>query len=130
MARGKAASERAVARLRRAFDGIDRIVEKPCQTATLHFESASKVASECRDRGAAILYVAPGLDDHLDKIERSLSGVDVLSVAVEPSAVAKGIVLGFKLVSGKPKIMVNLAQAKRQNVSFSASLLKLAEVIR
>ena len=43
--------------------------------------------------------------------------------------VPKGIVLSFDLVSGKPKIVVHLGQAKRQDVQFKAELLKLARVI-
>ena len=36
---------------------------------------------------------------------------------------------GVDLVSGKPKIVIELAQAKRQDVAFKAELLKLARVI-
>ena len=53
----------------------------------------------------------------------------MLSVAADPGEVPKGIVLGFDLVSGKPKIVVHLGQAKKQEVSFKAEFLKLAKVL-
>jgi hypothetical protein len=34
----------------------------------------------------------------------------------------------FDLVSGRPKILVNLTQARAQHVAFSAELLKLARI--
>jgi hypothetical protein len=42
--------------------------------------------------------------------------------------VPAGIVLGFDVVSGRPKLLVNLTQAKRQNVSLRAEALKLMKV--
>jgi len=42
--------------------------------------------------------------------------------------VPRGIVLGFDLVGGKPKMLVNLGQARKQHVAFMAEVLKLAKV--
>ena len=42
--------------------------------------------------------------------------------------VPKGAVLGFDLVSGKPKLLVHLTQAKKQNAAFKAEALKLMKV--
>jgi hypothetical protein len=38
-------------------------------------------------------------------------------------------VLGFELVSGRPKLVIDLAQAKRQNVLFRAEALKLMRIV-
>ena len=43
-------------------------------------------------------------------------GVDVLSVAAVARYVAQAVVLGFDLVSAKPTLIINLPQAKKQNV--------------
>jgi len=45
-----------------------------------------------------------------------------------PDYVPAGIVLGFDLVSGRPKLLVNIEQAKKQQVSLPASVLKLMKV--
>ena len=38
------------------------------------------------------------------------------------------LVFGFDLVSGRPKLLLNLTQAKLQNVAMKAAVLKLMQV--
>ena len=61
-------------------------------------------------------------------ISRSLAGTSVLSAAAEARAVELGAVLGFDLVSGKPKLLFSLGQAGRQGVDLSAHVLRLMAV--
>ena len=111
-----------------ALGGVDKIGGLPHDETTAVFGGAKALADACRARRIAILYVAPGLGDEVAGIRSALDGVNVLSVAADAADVPKGIVLGFDLVSGKPKIVVQLGQAKKQEVSFKAELLKLAKV--
>jgi len=37
-------------------------------------------------------------------------------------------VLGFELVSSKPRLLVHLSQARKQNVDFRAEVLKLVQI--
>jgi hypothetical protein len=76
------------------------------------------------------VYLTPGFDDDVPRIGASLRGVDVLSLGAVPDYVSQGVVLGFDLESGKPKILINLDQAKQQNVSFPADVLRLMKVYR
>ena len=62
-------------------------------------------------------------------IAAALAGLDVLSVAAVASDVPRGIVLGFEVASGKPKLVIHLTCARRQNVAFKPGLLRLARVI-
>jgi hypothetical protein len=71
----------------------------------------------------------PGLQNNIAEIKRSLDGLDVLSVASIGSYVHQGIVLGFDVVSGKPKLLVNLEQAHSQKISFKSELLKMVRVV-
>ena len=52
-----------------------------------------------------------------------------MSVASVPDYVQGGIVLGFDVVSGRPKLLFNLTQARLQNVDLRAAVLKLMTVI-
>jgi hypothetical protein len=52
----------------------------------------------------------------------------VLSVAAVADYVREGIVLGFDVISGHPKLLFNLPQAKLQKVALKASVLKLMTV--
>jgi hypothetical protein len=96
----------------------------------LRFTSAAEVARACRDRHASLLYIAPGLSMEVPQIATALNGVDVLSVGAAPADVEQGVVLGFARESGRPRLLVNLEQARRQNVAFNPDLLRLARVIQ
>jgi len=111
-----------------ALGGVDKIGGLPHDEATTPFTNAKALADTCKAKKVSIVYVAPGLSDQVEQIKTALDGVSVLSVAAIAAEVPKGIVLGFDLVSGKPKIVVHLGQAKRQDVAFRAELLKLARV--
>jgi hypothetical protein len=54
--------------------------------------------------------------------------VDVLTMGAVADYVPAGIVFGVDLISGKPKLLVNLTQARRQHVDFGAQLLRLARI--
>jgi hypothetical protein len=92
------------------------------------FRSAADLAGQCRSQRVAILYLGTGLTSQIPAIRRALDGVDVLTVAAVPEYVELGIVLGFDVLSGKPKLLVHLTQARRQHVDLRADLLKLAKV--
>jgi hypothetical protein len=40
-----------------------------------------------------------------------------------------GVVLGFELISGHPKMILNLRQAKKQEVVFRAAIIKLMRIV-
>jgi hypothetical protein len=86
------------------------------------------VAAACRDRKLAIVYLTLGMNDEVSSIADALDGCDVLSVGADPSFVPLRTVLGFDVVSGKPKILAHLTQARRQNVEFKSDVLKLMKV--
>ncbi len=93
------------------------------------YESPTALAAACKKRRAAIVYLTPGLGSALPAIRAALDGVDVLSVTAVADHVPKGAVLGFDLVSGKTTLLVNLAQAKKQNVEFKVGILKMMKVV-
>jgi hypothetical protein len=92
------------------------------------FTTAVDLAAQCRAEHVTIVYLSSGLGDQVPAIRSALDGVDVLSVAAVPEYVESGIVLGFDILSGKPKLLVHLTQARRQHVELRAELLKLARV--
>ncbi len=122
------ASGRFAKSIESALGGVDKIGGLPHDETTTTFSTANVLAETCKSKRIAIVYLAPGFSDDIPAIKTALEGVSVLSVAAVAAEVPKGIVLGFDLVSGKPKIVVHLGQAKRQDVAFKAELLKLARV--
>jgi hypothetical protein len=127
---GNARSNLSAAVMKSELAKIERIGGLPHREVVMPFESPAALAARVRSERAAIVYVTPGLEEHTPELRKAFTGVDVLSVSAVPSTVAEGIVLGFELVSGKPKILHNLTQARLQKVSFKADVLKLMKVYR
>jgi hypothetical protein len=121
-------SSLSAAAMKAALSRADRIGGLPHQELTVTYESAAALAALCRTKRAAIVYVTPDLESEIGAIKSSLSGIDVLSVSAIPENVPRGIVLGFEVISGKPKLAINLGQARQQRVDFKAEVLKLMKV--
>lgn len=96
----------------------------------VRFASPQALADLCRERSPAIVYLSARLSEAVAPIATALNGISVLTVAVTAPYVPSGAVLGFDSESGKPRLVVNLAQARRQGVAFKPELLKLARVIQ
>ncbi len=129
-ASGNASSERTAQRVVSALERQPKIAGMSHTRSRQGYTGPKQLIESVRDDSTDIVYVTPGLEAQIDDIRKALTGLDVLSVSAVPDYVPSGIVLGFDLVSGKPKLQVNLTQAKEQNVAFKSSLLKLAKVYR
>jgi hypothetical protein len=125
------ADSRAVAAaMENALRRFDKIGGIPDEVSTATFTSGAQVAASCRQNRISIVYVAPGLDESVAELAHALDGVDVLTAAAIPRFVTDGVVLGFDLVSGKPTLIINLPQAKRQNVAVDPKVVQLMRVIK
>jgi hypothetical protein len=122
---GRVAAQ-ALAALAEASD-VDGLPVMPLGVEYTDSASLSRLADESR---VAVLYVTPGFTPaELDGIDRAFDGKSVLSAGALAKYTERGTVLGFDLVGGKPKLLVHLARAKRQNVELSSAVLKLMRVI-
>lgn len=92
-----------------------------------NFTDVAMLTQKCRQSQAGIVYVTPGI--RVDTVASALTGLGVLSVGMLPDQVKAGLVLGFGVRSGKPRLLVNLSQARRQQVDFRADFLRMAEVV-
>lgn len=112
------------------FGDVDTIGGLPHEEEVITYAGAPALAAYCEKRHASIVYLMPGLSKETSAIRESLSTLSILSATAEPEEVAKGVVVGFDQVSGKPKLLINLPQARRQQVEFAADVLRVATVIR
>jgi hypothetical protein len=127
--RGDADSERTAVHMTRALSGLGDIGGLSHDETTVPFTNAKALADLCKARRISIVYVTQALGGEIEAIRDSLTGISVLSVAAVPGYVPRGIVLGFDVVSGRPKLVVHLGQAKKQSVALKAEVLKLVRVI-
>ena len=125
---GDVESARFATRMQLALSSIAQISGLPHEERVAPFTSAADLAQQCRARRIAIVILSPGLGHEIAAIRDALNGVDVLTVASVADYVQQGVVLGFDVVSGKPKLLVHLTQARRQHVELRAEVLKLMRV--
>jgi hypothetical protein len=124
-------SQRLAQQMRDALHELKILADRSQKVEAAPLQSAPQLANRCRENHVAIVYLAPGFSAaEVRAIAGVLAGQDVLSASAAAADVAEGVVLGFEQISGKPKIVVNLKQAKSQNVLLSSSLLALAKVYR
>lgn len=122
-------SARAAKQVQSALARIGQIGGQPHEEHVVSFATGAALADLCHTGNISIVFLMPGFQSELADIKRSLDGVSVLTIATVGSYVQQGIVLGFDVISGKPKLLVNLAQARAQKVSFKAELLKMVKVV-
>jgi hypothetical protein len=123
-----AESMRAAIEMKAALARIPKVGDLPHEEQVATYGGAAALADLVRARKAAIVYFGPGFEKQVPAIREALSGVDVLTVGAVPGYVPSGIVLGFDLVSGRPKLLVHVVQARKQRVAFPASVLALMKV--
>lgn len=123
-----AESVRATAQMQKALSQLADIAGIPHETQITFFTTAEDLASAVKTKRVSVVYITPGFDADIAAIAKALAGASVLTVASLASYVPKRVVLGFDLVSGKPKLLVNVAQAKAQSVAFKPDVLKLMKV--
>jgi hypothetical protein len=122
-------SAKAANQIQGALGKVAQIGGVPHEESIVKFESGAALASLCKANGISIVFVMPGFQSEIGDIKNNLTNLNILSVASVGSYVQQGIVLGFDVISGKPKLLVNLPQARTQKVNFKAELLKMVKVI-
>lgn len=126
---GDAESKRIASAFSSSLGALKDIAGVPLVIEELDFIDAASLASRCRSQKVSVLYFSVGLEGDMGSVATAFAGIDVLTIGALPAHAEKGAVVGFDLEEGHPKLVVNLARAKAQNVSFKAELLKLARIV-
>ncbi len=79
--------------------------------------------------GVAVLYVSPLRTVDIATIADDLANTGILSITGVPEYVQDGIAIGVGNRGGRPAILVNLREAKRQGADLSSQLLRVAVLI-
>ncbi len=130
LAKPNSASGNHVAQLASRLLTGKALAGRTLEVSTQPFSDAAGLAQRVKEQRVAIVYLAPGFDPgELQAIAKALNGLSVLSVGALSRFVQSGTVLGFDLISGKPKLLIHQKRARDQGVDFSSQVLKLAKVI-
>ena len=123
-------SARVAAQALAALSEAGDVIGLPVMPLSVEYTDAGSLARFADESRVSVLYVAPGFSPaDLDAIAHALDGRSVLSAGALAKYTERGTVLGFDLVGGKPKLLVHLTRAKRQQVELSSAVLKLMRVI-
>ena len=101
----------------------------PFTTKRVAFESSQELMNDCKRLRAGIVYITPGIREPVAKLAAALAGLRVLTAGTMPDQAAQGMVFGTAVRSGRPRVLVNLTQARLQEVDFRADFLRMAEVV-
>jgi hypothetical protein len=121
-------SASAATQIAKALSDIGAIGGKPLRTHTVTYGGAAGLVAESKKRGAIVVYLAPGLAGEVSGIALAFVESGVLTVAAVESYVKRGTVLGVEVADGKPRMSINLGQARKQKLDFPSAVLKLARV--
>jgi hypothetical protein len=125
---GETESQSAALEIKAAFSRLPTVGNVPHEELVVTYSNPAALAEVVRTKRAAIVYLGPGFAKQVPAIRDALSSLNVLSVGAIPGYVPSGIVIGFDLVSGRPKLLIHVPQARKQNVAFPASVLSLMKV--
>jgi hypothetical protein len=118
-----------VRQMSQALSAVGTFDRLPHDEEIVEYKGADDLARRCRASRASIVYLGPGFRDDIDAIRDALESLSLMTVSATPEDVQRGIVLGFDLVSGKPKLVVHLGQSRKQRVDFTAEMLKLVRIV-
>lgn len=125
---GNGDSGRTAAQVQAALQRAPTIAGLPHEESIVPYGGAAELAALCKSQGVAILFFTQGFRDDIPAIRTALDQVDVMTATAIPDYVPEGIVLGFDISAGRPQLLVNLGQARRQNVALRADVLRLMKV--
>jgi hypothetical protein len=122
-------STRAAAQFKAAAAAKAVVAGLPHSVEVARFTGGPALAEACKAKRLAIIYLTPGFSAaDATAIGQALAGGNVLTVAASPAMVKQGVVLGFDLVAGRAKLLVDLTQAAKQHVAFGPDVLGLMAV--
>jgi hypothetical protein len=123
-------SGRIANQLRNAVATRPTIADLPVEVSTADWSTAAKLVEDCRRDRISVLFLSTGIAPvEVTQLAAALAGADLFTATADPAVVQDGALLGFDLVSGKPKLVFHLSQARRQNVAVAAGVLQLMKVI-
>ena len=77
-----------------------------------------------------IVYVAPLRAVPIEKVVAAANDQSLLTLTGVTEYASSGIIVSLGEKGGRPSILVNLAEAKANRVSFAADFLKIAEIVK
>lgn len=127
--RESAPSEQFARQLSTALRAAPVVGGVPHDDVLLRFTDVARLLEEVERTGARVVVFAPGFAPESKAIATGLEGRQLITISATPRGVHEGLVLGFDLVDGKPRMLFNLTSARRHQSDFRAEVIKLMTVV-
>ena len=126
---GSVESQHFATELKAIFGRMGTIAGLAHEEVLMTWSTPTAFVEEARRRQLFAVYLTPGLRGEIPAVARALEGAQIISVAAVDSYISGGAILGFELVSGRPRMVLNLSQARKQGVAFRAQVMKLMRIV-
>ncbi len=128
---GKAGSEDADAVAENLAQAVGTITVSGLELRLerLDFVSVEQVSSFVQSKKIAVIYLASGMEGDSRALATSTSEAKVTLIAADGADLPNGCSLGFKMVDGRPTIVVDTARAEAAAMEPDQRLLKAAEIV-
>jgi hypothetical protein len=127
--RGDPDSKLTAAQLTAQLERIKELGGKVVSHTRVSYESAAQLARVIEQRRPYLVYWSKGLAGVSKELAVQLQSRALLTVSSDGYDPSHGTVLGFELESSKPRIVLNLKQARLQKLDFSAQVLRVVRVL-
>ena len=127
--RGDADSLQTSAQLSAQLDRIRELGGKVVQHTRVSYESAEQLRRILDQRRPYLLYLSKGLNAGAKDLAGVLHGRALLTVQAGGRDLTPAAVLSFELESSKPRIVLNLKQARANKLDFTAQVLRVVRVL-
>jgi hypothetical protein len=114
----------------RSLADIRELGGVPIHVEAIEFTDADALARRCRKDRIAVLYLTVGLEADMPRLAAALVSGDILTVGTSARHAENGAVVGFALEEARPRLIINLPQARAQNVDWRSEVLVLAKLIK
>lgn len=128
--RTSAQSESVGRQLAAALGTVDTVGGIAHQEVLVPFSTVDALVKTVETTGSRVVVFAPGFAADARAIVDALDGRKLMTVSSTPRGVEEGLVLGFDLVDGKPRMLFNLTSSRRQKADFRAEVIKLMTVVQ
>jgi hypothetical protein len=118
-----------IRQMRQALGALDTLGGMQHEEDVIEFTTPANLAERTKNGRFSVVYLGSGFHGDVENIRAALEPFAVLTVSANPEDVSRGIVLGFDLVSGRPKLVLHLTQGRKQRIDLSSDALKLMRII-
>jgi hypothetical protein len=113
-----------------AVEQVGQFGKQAAQSKLVAFLDAKKLEAALAEEKPQFVYLAPELDEKtVAAVVEASTPTAAITVSSVGDWVRTGAILGFTLVEARPQILLNMKQARRQNVSFHAAITRHAVVV-